>query len=81
MKLVLATLSSGVDARKKSDVKLEYVSPSRHNFSASSQDFQKGINDRVMPLRLPLSGKRHAYAPTMTNQIRLKISSMMIWIL
>ena len=32
----------------------------------------KGINDRLMMLRLPLSGKRHAtivsaYAPTVTN--------------
>ena len=35
-------------------------------------------------LTLPLSGKRHAtivsaYAPTMTNQMRSKTSSMMIW--
>ena len=46
----------------------------------------KGINGRLMTLRLPLSGKRHAtivstYAPTMTTQMRLKTSSMMIWIL
>ena len=46
----------------------------------------KGINDRLMTLRLPLSGKRHAtivsaYAPIMTNQMRLKTSSVMIWIL
>ena len=45
----------------------------------------KGINDRLMTLRLPLSGKRHAtivstYASTMTNP-DLKTSSMMIWIL
>ena len=44
----------------------------------------KGINDSLMTLRLPLSGKRHAtivnaYAPT--TQMRLKTSSMMIWIL
>ena len=45
----------------------------------------KGINDRLVTLRLPLSGKNHgtivrAYAPTMTTQMRLKTSSMMIWI-
>ena len=37
----------------------------------------KGINDRLMMLRLPLSGKRHAtivsaYAPTMTSPDKVK---------
>ena len=40
----------------------------------------KGINDRLMTLRLPLSGKRHvtivsAYAPTMTNPDEVKDKS------
>ena len=45
----------------------------------------KGIKDRLMTLRLPLSGKRHAIIVTMhpqgPTQMRLKTSSMMIWIL
>ena len=37
----------------------------------------KGINDRLMTLKLPLSGKRHAtvlstYTPTMTNPDEVK---------
>ena len=45
----------------------------------------KGINDRLVTQRLPLSGKRHAtivsaYAQRPT-QMRLKTSSMMIWIM
>ena len=44
----------------------------------------KGINDRLMTLRLPLSGKRHATTvsnPQWPTQMRLKTSSTMIWIL
>ena len=41
------------------------------------QQALKGINDRLMTLRIPLSGKRHAtiisaYAPTMTNPDEVK---------
>ena len=71
---MLATLSSGVDARQKSGVKQD--SPSSHLVSKLS-GLPKGINDRLMTLRLPLSGKRHAtivsaYAPTMTNPDEVK---------
>ena len=43
----------------------------------SKLSLPKGINDRLMTLRLPLSGKRHAaivsaYAPTLTNPDKVK---------
>ena len=46
----------------------------------------KGINDRLMTLRLPLSSKRHAtivsaYAPTMTNPDEVKDKFYDVWIL
>ena len=73
---MLATLSSGVDARKKSGVKQEQDLPSSHLVSKLS-GLPKGINDRLMTLRFLLSGKRHApivgaYAPTMTNPGEVK---------
>ena len=44
----------------------------KSHFVSKLSGLPKGINDRLMTLRLPLSGKRHAtivsaYAPTMTN--------------
>ena len=73
---MLVTLSSGVDARKKSGVKQEQGSPSSHLVSKLS-GLPKDIIDRLMTLRLPLSGKRHATivsanAPTMTNPDEVK---------
>ena len=46
-------------------------------FFSKLSGLPKGINDRLMTLRLPLSGKRHAtivsaYAPTMTNPDEVK---------
>ena len=44
----------------------------KSHFVSKLSGLPKGINDCLMTLRLPLSGKRHAtivsaYAPTMTN--------------
>ena len=55
----------------------------KYNLVSKLSGLPKGINDRLMTLRLPLSGRRHAtivsaYAPTMTTQMRSKTSSMMI---
>ena len=51
----------------------------RHQVTPHQQfsGLPKGINDRLMTLRLPLSGKRHAtivsaYAPTVTNPDEVK---------
>ena len=74
---MLATLSSGVDARKKSGVKQEKEFTIKSHLVSKLSGHPKGINDRLMTLRLPLSGKRHAtivsaYAPTMTNPDEVK---------
>ena len=49
----------------------------RSHLVSKLSELPKGINDRLMTLRLPLSGKRHAtivsaYAPTMTNPNEVK---------
>ena len=49
----------------------------RHHLISKLSGLPEGINDRLMTLRLPLSGKRHAtivsaYAPTMTNPDEVK---------
>ena len=83
---MLATLSSGVDTRKKSGVKLFWSGQKKEagvGFAIKSHlvsilsGLPKGINDCLMTLRLPLSGKRHATivsasAPTMTNPDEVK---------
>ena len=68
---MLDTPSSGVDAKVKRReagvaiaIKTEIV--------GKLSGLPKGINDRLMTLRIPLSGNKHAtiasaYAPTMTN--------------
>ena len=47
------------------------------DFVRKLSGFPKGINDCLTPLRLPLSGNKHAaiisaYAPTMTNPDKVK---------
>ena len=65
-----------MDARKKSGLKGAGFAIKSHLVSKHS-GLPKGINDRQMMLRLPLSGKRHAtivsaYAPTLTNPNEVK---------
>ena len=75
---MLATPSSGVDARKKSERREAGVGFAiKSHLVSKLSGLPKGINDRLMTLRLPLSGKRHAtivsaYAPTMTNHDEVK---------
>ena len=74
--LMLVTLSSGVDTRRAAwsgarKERREVFAIKSHLFSKLS-GLPKGTNDRLMTMRLPLSGKRHATilsasAPTMTN--------------
>ena len=76
-KLVLGTPSSGVDAKVKRGVKQELALPLKQNLLVSFQDCQKSINDRLMTLRLPVAGNKHAtivsaYAPTMANPDEVK---------
>ena len=51
--------------------------PIKSHLVSKLSGLPKGINDRLMTLRLPLTGKRHAtivsaYAPTMTNADEVK---------
>ena len=77
---MLATLSSGVDARKKEERHEAGVGVGfaiKSHLVSKLSGLPKGINDRLMMPRLPLSGKRQAaivsaYAPTMTNPDEVK---------
>ena len=72
-KLVLDTPSKGADAKVKRCMKQELAFPIKTKLVGKLSGLPKGINDRLMTLRLPLSGKKKnativsAYAPTMTN--------------
>ena len=73
---MLATLSSGVDARKKNSEAGVGFAIKSHLVSKLLGP-PKGINDCLMTLRLPLSGRRHAtivsaYTPTMTSPDEVK---------
>ena len=70
---MLDTPSSGV----KTGVKQELALPLKQNLLVSFSGLPKGINERLMILRLPLSGNKHAtiisaYVPTMTNSDEVK---------
>ena len=70
---MLDTPSSGV----KRGVKQELALPLKQNLLVSFSGLPKGINERLMILRLPLSGNKHAtiisaYVPTMTNSDEVK---------
>ena len=69
-KLVLDTPSSG----RKSEERRVLALPLKQNLLVG---LPKGISDRLMTLKLPLSGNKHAtivsaYAPTMTNPDEVK---------
>ena len=70
---MLATLSSGADARKKSGRREEGLGfATKSHLVSKLSRLPKGIKDRLKTLGLPLSCKRHAttvsaYAPTMTK--------------
>ena len=72
---MLATLSSG--GSKKEERREAGVGFAKSHIVSKLSGLPKGINDRLMTLRLLLSGKRHAtieraYAPKMTNPDEVK---------
>ena len=74
---MLATLSSGVDAKEEEQREAGVGFAIMSYLVSKLSGLPKGINDRLMMLRFPLSGKRHAtivsaYAPTMTNPDEVK---------
>ena len=74
---MLATLSSGVDAKEEEQREAGVGFAIMSHLVSKLSGLPKGINDRLMMLRFPLSGKRHAtivsaYAPTMTNPDEVK---------
>ena len=69
---------SGVDGCKKEERREAGVGFAiKSHLVSKLSGLPKGINDRLMTLRLPLSGKRHAtivraYVPTITNPDEVK---------
>ena len=60
-KLVLDTPSSGADAKVRRGVKQELAFPIKTKLVGKLSGLPKGINDRLMTLRLPLSSKQCNY--------------------
>ena len=78
-KLVLSIPSSGMENGRKSEERREagIGFAIKSDYVGKLSGLPKGINDRLMTLRLPLSGNKHAtiasaYAPTTTHPDEVK---------